>query len=105
MEQANTTAMIRRRNEAQILELLKEFDKNHGLSVKAFCAQHYVTEGAFYTARKRYCSKSKSKQKPSGFVVLAQSSTKASFSARFAEVNGIRLYQAVPADYLQALMA
>jgi hypothetical protein len=103
MEQLNT-ATVRRRNKAQMLELLQEFDKNHGLSVKNFCSLHEITEGAFYAARKRYRSKSKSKQKPSGFIAIAQPSFKASSAVLFAEVNGIRLYQAVSADYLKALI-
>jgi hypothetical protein len=101
MEQANT---ILRRNKAQMLELLQEFDKDHGLSVKEFCTLHQITEGAFYAARKRNRSKSKSKQKPSGFITIAQPLSKGSSAVLFAEVNGIRLYQAVSADYLKALM-
>jgi hypothetical protein len=104
MEQANTIDMICRRNKAQIWELLQEFDKDHGLSVKDFCRLHKISEGAFYAARKRYRSKSKSKQKPSGFIAIAQPSSKASSAVLFAEVNGIRLYQAVSADYLKSLM-
>jgi hypothetical protein len=105
MEQANTTTPMNRRNKAQMQELLSEFDKDHGLSVKEFCALHQITEGAFYAARKRHRAKRKTKQKPSGFIALAQPTSKEPSATLFAEVNGIRLYQAVSADYLKALMS
>ena len=104
MEQAKTTTTIHRRNKSQMLELLGEFGKDHGLSVKDYCALHQITEGAFYAARKRHRAKRKTKQKPSGFIAISQPLSKEPSAALFAEVNGIRLYQAVSADYLKALM-
>ena len=104
MEQPGGTPQISRRSKDQMLELLKAFDKNHGMTVKAFCAHHKITEASFYTARKRYRSANSSKQKTSGFIAIPSPAFKESPGPLFAEVNGIKLYQAVPADYLKALI-
>jgi hypothetical protein len=104
MEQPNGKPPISRRSKAQILELLSEFDKNHGMTVKAFCQYHKVTEASFYTARKRYRSSGSSQQKQSGFISIPSLAFKGSAGILFAEVNGIKLYQAVPVEYLKALI-
>ena len=104
MEQNSGTQVITRRTKTQILELLRAYDKNHGLTVKAFCQRHKVSEGAFYTARKRFRSTGISPQQRSGFIAIAQPASKEPTGTLFAEVNGIKLYQAVPADYLKALV-
>ena len=104
MEQPNDKLSLPRRSKDQMLELLKAFDKNHGMTVKAFCAHHKITEAAFYTARKRHRAGLTSKQKTSGFIAISSPAFKESPGTLFAEVNGIKLYQAVPADYLKALI-
>lgn len=103
MEQPNDKPEIVRRSKDQLLELLKAFEKNPGMTVKAFCLHHKITEAAFYTARKRYRMAHASKKNVSGFIALTSPATTATGSL-FAEVNGIRLYQAVPAEYLKALV-
>ena len=104
MEQPNGKAPVSRRSKAQMRELLKEFYKNDGVTVKAFCQNHNITEGAFYTARKRYRSARTLQEKRSGFIAIPSPAINGSAGSLFAEVNGIRLFQAVPADYLKALL-
>jgi hypothetical protein len=104
MEQINSNQPISRRNKIQMLELLNEYDRNPGMTVKAFCSLHQISEGSFYSARKRHRSSATSKQKSSGFISIGRQAFKESTGALFAEVNGIKLYQAVPADYLKALV-
>ena len=104
MEQPNGKQTIPRRNKEQMVELLTKYDKNHGMTVKAFCKLHQISEGAFYSARSRYRSSGSHTQKSSGFIAISSPAYNGSASILFAEVNGIKFYQAVPADYLKALI-
>jgi hypothetical protein len=104
MEQMNGKQPNLRRSKAQLLDLVKEYDKNPGLTIKAFCKLHQISEGSFYNARSRYLAKGASKQKPSGFIALSTTVLKEPAGNLFAEVNGIKLFQPVPADYLKALV-
>ena len=104
MEQPVGTQITSRRNKTQILDLLSEYDKNPGMSVKAFCKFHEISEGSFYSARKRHGSAGNSLQKQPGFIAIPSPRFPGPAGALFAEVNGIKLYQAVPADYLKALV-
>ncbi len=90
----------------QIPDLVKKFDKTQGMTVKAFCKIHQITEGSFfyYRGRQRDRSAAASSSKKSGFIAIAQPATKESVGVLFAEVKGIKLYQPVPADYLKALI-
>ena len=60
MEQNNGTQVITRRTKTQILELLKAYEKNHALTVKAFCEISPNTEEKIETAMNRnkeqYCN-------------------------------------------------
>lgn len=104
MEQTNGNRPISRRNKIQMLELLSQYDGNPGMTIKDFCSLHQISEGSFYSARKRHRSVGTLKQKSSGFISIGRAAYKESDSPLFAEVNGIKLYQAVPADYLKALI-
>ncbi len=101
MEQLNGKASSSRRTQSEVLELLSEYDKNPGMTVKAFCKIHQISEGSFYSARKRYRNGGGAVQKKPGFIAIP--SPRFSEDSLFAEVNAIRLYQPVPADYLKAL--
>lgn len=90
----------KRRSKRQILNLLREFDNSQGITAKDFCKQHQISEGTFYSARKRNNSPS---QQPTGFIALPVAGSKENPAILFAEVGKIRLYQQVPADYLKAL--
>ena len=104
MEQMNGKQVKSRRSKAQLLDLVKEYDKNPGLTIKAFCKLHQISEGSFYSARSRYRATGASKQKKSGFIALSTPVLKEPGGTLFAEVNGIKLYQPVPADYLKTLV-
>lgn len=104
MDQPNVKQTVSRRSNKQFLELLAEYDKNQHMTVKAFCRLHNVTEGSFYSARKRYRSATLSKSQSSRFIPIGQPSFNQTAANLFAEVNGIKLYHAVPADYLKALI-
>ena len=91
-----------RRTRQEITQLLREFDKSQGMTAKDFCQKHQITEGAFYSARKRQDSKKGDSGKP-GFIALQPPAGKERSGVLFAEVKGIRLYQAVPAEYLKTL--
>jgi hypothetical protein len=100
MEQKQVTS---RRNRQEMSQLLNEYEKAAGVTVKAFCELHQINEGAFYSARKRQRAQSPSKGKSTGFVEIRQAVPEGRTNRLFAEVNGIRIYQAVPAAYLKSL--
>lgn len=103
MEQTNGTLRTSRRSRDQMLELLDEFHKTPGMTVKAFCKLHQISEGSFYSSRSRYRS-SGSPQKASRFIAIARPVLNEPACTLFAEVSGIKLYQVVPADYLKSLV-
>jgi len=100
MEQANGDAPMPRRRKKQMLELLSKYDKGPAMTTIAFCKLYQISEGSFYSARKRYRSSVTSHKKQSGFIAIARPAFKESAGSLFTEVNGIKLYQAVSADYL-----
>jgi hypothetical protein len=102
MEQTEPKPIKIRRSHQQITQLLKEYDKSQGITVKDFCQKHQISEGAFYSARKRNRSTNGEPRK-SGFIAFQPPAGKEPSGMLFAEVKGIRLYQAVPAEYLKTL--
>ena len=44
----------RRFNEEQIIGILREAEGQE--TVKTYCAKHNISEAAFYTSRRKYCS-------------------------------------------------
>jgi hypothetical protein len=103
MEQIEKKLLAGKRNKEQILNLLAEYEKSHGLTIKQFCQQHGISEGVFYSYRSRFRSKSQGNDKSGGFIAISAPPLKESICTLFAEVNGIKIYQAVPADYLKTL--
>lgn len=103
MEQTEKKPLAGKRNKEQILHLLAEYEKSHGLTIKQFCQQHGLSEGVFYSYRSRHRSKSQANDKSGGFIAITAPVLKDSTNALFAEVNGIKIYQAVSADYLKTL--
>ena len=103
MEQTEKKPVSGKRTREQILQIIAQYKKAQGLTVKEFCQQHGISEGSFYSFRSRYGFKNQVKDKPGGFIAIATPVLKESINALFAEVNGIRIYQAVPADYLKTL--
>jgi|SRR6185437_3591500 len=102
MEQTAPESIKIKRTRQEIVQLLREYDKSQGMTAKEFCQKHQISEGAFYSARKRQRSKNDEAQK-SGFIALQPPAGKERSGVLFAEVKGIRLYQAVPAEYLKML--
>ena len=106
MEQTEKKETSGKRTQEQILKLLADYEKSQGLTVKQFCNQQGISEAAFYSFRSRYRSpKSARKNKQVGFITIADPPAKDSGSTLFAEVKGIKIYQAVPASYLKALVS
>lgn len=103
MEQTEKKAGSGKRTREQILQIVAQYEKSHGLTVKEFCRLHGISEGSFYSFRSRYGFKHQSKNKSGGFIAITAPVLKDSTSSLFAEVNGIRIYQAVSADYLKTL--
>ena len=104
MDQLNDKKITSRHSKSQMLEMLDEYDKTKGITIKEFCKLHQISEGSFYSARKRHRARSSKKKQSSGFIAIARPALKEPAGSLFAEVNGIRLYQAVPAEYLKALV-
>jgi AcrR family transcriptional regulator len=103
MEQTEKKSGSGKRTREKILQIIAEYEKAHGLTVKDFCQRHGISEGSFYSFRSRYGFKNQSKKKAGGFIAITTPMLKESSNALFAEVNGIKIYQAVPADYLKTL--
>jgi len=93
-----------KRREEEILQLLEEFDYSDGMTVKEFSALHGISDGTLYYWRKRYAAKRAGNIKPGGFIEILPSSANAS-AGLFAEIRGIKLFQAVPAEYLKTLIS
>jgi hypothetical protein len=92
-----------RRSRQEVIRLLDEYGKTTGITVKAFCKLHQLKESAFYSARKRHRPQSSAPGKLTGFVEIKPTTPEGPPNTLFAEVNGIRIYQAVPAAYLKSL--
>src|ERR1700712_3707143 len=102
MDQLNDNKITSRHSKTQMLEMLDEYDKTKGMTIKEFCKFRQISEGSFYSARKRHRARSSKKKQSSGFIAITSSALKEPSVSLFAEVNGIRLYQAVPPEYLKA---
>ncbi len=104
MEQTQTPLTVRvRRSEEEMFNLIAEHRAGN-LTVKAFCELHDLTQGIYYYWQKKYEVKHNlSATGQSGFILLAVEDTPPA-SGLFAEVNGIKIYRAVPAGYLKELI-
>ena len=91
-----------RRSSAEIKQLLEDF-KQSGINANEFCKARGISEAAFYKWRTRYGKKSTAKQ--NAFVKLQVPSSVSWEPALFAEVKGIKIYQAVTSLYLKELLA
>jgi hypothetical protein len=89
-----------RRTRAQILNLLSAFEQS-GTSAGTFCSSRGIQVKNFYKWQQRYNS-----QRPrSGFVPVEVMPSAVVKNILFAEVNGIKLFQSVPASFLKELLA
>lgn len=103
MDEQQPQPRVSRRNKQQLLELIAEYDKTPGITIKDFCKLNKVTQGSFYTARKRH--QAAVKKQTSGFIAIKRPVSDQTVATLFAEVKGIKLYQHVPVDYLKALIS
>ncbi len=93
-----------RRTRSEMESLLKKFERSKGASVKEFCRRHELGEGAFYNFRKKYRQQLPMAGGPEQFIAIESAVRPEGQAERlFAEVNGIRLYQPVTAEYLKSL--
>ena len=90
--------------EEEILQLLEEFEYCGGMTVKEFSKLHGISDATFYNWRKRYSGKRADNRKPGGFIEILPSPANTS-AGLFAEIRGIKLFQAVPAEYLKTLLS
>lgn len=100
MEQEQTKRT--RRTAAEIKNLLELFSQC-GLDAKEFCILHNITGSLFSKWHSRYGNPATGKK--NNFVLLQGTSELQNSSFLFAEVKGIRIYQAVSASYLKELIA
>jgi transposase-like protein len=91
------------RSDDEITSLLDDYEKSN-LSVKEFCELSDISEATYYNWRNRFRKNDKKHDAP-GFAKLQVTQEPIAESQLFAEVNGIRLYQAVSASYLKELVS
>ena len=101
VEQEQKAVARLRRSRKQIEELLQLFSKGQ-YSVKDFCKEQGISPANFHKWKGRYQVRPAREQKASGFATIAVSGP--SLPGLFAEVNGIKIYQAVAASYLKELL-
>jgi len=80
------------------MQLLELFDSS-GLSAKQFCISYGISETVFYKWRGRY----RAVEQKNDFIPLQVGPSPS--PGLFAEVNGIRIYQAVTASFLKELLS
>jgi hypothetical protein len=87
-----------------MFDLIANHDKD-ATTVKEFCQLHGLTQGVFYYWQKKYHMENSELGGQPGFVQLQVEDTQRVGVplGLFAEVRGIKLYQAVPAAYLNEL--
>lgn len=103
MEGIETEPGAVRHTREQISEIVVQYDRTLGLTVKEFCKLHKISEASFYSIRReRQQSPLKEVQKKMGFISIHPSGVQPP-AALFAEVRGIRIYQMVPPEYLKSL--
>ena len=91
-----------RRTSGEIKKLLEAFLQS-GMAVKDFCVLHNIPHVLFSKWRSRYVNKPAATE--NNFVLLHKNSDEKNGAMLFAEVKGIRIYQAVAASYLKELIA
>jgi len=105
----NTITRRPQLNRQEVFKLLDEFKVADNISVRDFCDRQQMTSSTFYYWLKQYRNRNVDSSASKGFVPLVVK-TKSFFSSPgsgslFAEVNGIRIYQVVPPEYLKVLVS
>lgn len=96
--------VVKKRQQRSVSEIksLLDLQRQSGLSVKSFCVQHGIAHASFHNWKKRFLHDAVLMPE-AGFTKLEVRD--AIQPPLFAEVKGIRLYQAVSADFLKALLS
>ncbi|HMC84192.1 MAG TPA: hypothetical protein VKI61_01645, partial [Chitinophagaceae bacterium] len=93
----------------KISSILREYNNQDNLTVMEFCKFHKIHKSTFYNWRNHYANKKIGANKPKGFLPVEVTTPSyepvSTIPTLFAEVNGIRLYHFVPADYLKVLLS
>ena len=94
------------RTKEYMFGLIAKHDKTN-MTVKEFCQLHGLTQGIFYYWQKKYHTENGEPVSQNGFIQLQVENPQPSGAHQglFAEVRGIKLYQAVPAAYLKELLS
>ena len=100
MEISSTVRHRHFRSKSEIRDLLAQ-QQQSGLSVKFFCDDRGIPAGTFHNWKKRYCSE----PEPINIEAFTRLQPDRLPVGLFAEVNGIKLYQAVSAGYLKELVS
>jgi hypothetical protein len=104
MQQTDKKPSSVRHSTEQINDIVARYDPKEGLSIKKYCKLHRISEQSFYSARSRMQANGNAATRQ-GFIALNPSLPQVPSSTLFAEVGGIKIYQAVPPDYLKALVS
>ena len=80
--------------------------KSSGLTIKQYCAANKIKEKTFYYWQRKYKRAGIIPAMPSIVPINLSSANTEHHEAPslFAEIRGLKLYQAVPAEYLLALL-
>lgn len=96
-------------SDERIQSILKEYNNQEDITVLEYCKLHKIHKSTFYNWRKLYSNKKIVAGKPKGFLPVELTTPSygplSTIPTLFAEVNGIRLYHFVPADYLKVLLS
>lgn len=93
----------KRRSRQEIMSLLDEFTKA-GISVEEFCTGHCIGKSTFHKWQSRYNSKQDQIGSQAFTDIEIISAGIQHCATLFAEVKGIKIYQAVTAAYLKELL-
>ncbi|PUZ26647.1 hypothetical protein GA0116948_102180 [Chitinophaga costaii] len=93
------------RSKEAMLGLITKRNKST-MTVKAFCQQHGLKQGVFYYWQKKYHLERNELGSQGGFIELRVEYPRPVGTSQglFAEVRGIKLYQAITASYLNELL-
>lgn len=102
----HSTSAIVGHSKQDIFKLIDKCEQSN-MTIKAFCDAHHIAIANFYYWRKKYRSENAvSTTADNGFSLLQLNKSASNMMpCLFAEVNGIRIYQPVPAGYLKELLS
>jgi hypothetical protein len=106
MEQNQNGNVVKQRimrSEPEILAILEEYEKS-GFMQKEYCQVSDINEVTFSSWLRKYRPKT-TDDELKGFTAIEVVNMPVHKSQLFAEVGNIKIYRAVPAEYLKALLS